>query len=338
MEEEPGGDFNLIKKNQPNKGELFQRYRDNPVVTAENWPYPVNAVFNPGAARLPSGETVLLATVENRSGASFINVIRSSDGFTNWLIDEEPAIISEPLKFPEEMWGIGDPRVVYVPEMGQYAVTYTSFSESGSHVSLALTKDFMVFDKLGKITQTQDKNACIFPRKIGGRWLLIHQPVCAHQAGMYNEADICLSYSDDLLMWEGTTSLLKARLGSWWDANKIGLSTPPVETPCGWLIFYHGIRNTAAGCLYRVGAALLDLENPAKVISRGDEWILGPKAFYELVGNVNNVVFPCGFTVDENSDEIRLYYGAADSSIAVATGNISRILDWLEKLSRSIAS
>lgn len=278
---------------------------------------------------MPSGETILLARVESRSGISFLNVIRSDDGLTNWRIDPKPAIEPEPEIFPEEMWGVEDPRIIYVPEMEQYAITYTAFSTSGPLVSLALTSDFVTYEKFGNITLPHDKDACIFPRRIGGSWLLIHRPETAHAVDTYSGTHIWLSRSNNLKTWTATSTLIKARMGAWWDANKIGLSTPPIETKEGWLIFYHGVRNTAGGCIYRIGAALLDLENPKSIISRGKEWLLGPKAQYEMQGDVNNVVFPCGHTLDEQSGELRLYYGAADTSIGVAIGNINEILEWL---------
>ena len=124
---------------------------------------------------------------------------------------------------------------------------------------------------------------------------------------------------------------VEARRGGWWDANKIGLCTPPIETAEGWLIIYHGVRTTGAGVIYRLGLALLDLENPTRVIRRGDEWIMSPSEEYEIVGDVGYVVFPCGQVVDEVTGEIRLYYGAADSSIGVAHGNIKEMLDWLNE-------
>ena len=107
------------------------------------------------------------------------------------------------------------------------------------------------------------------------------------------------------------------------------MTPPPIETPAGWLIIYHGVRHTPAGGIYRLGLALLDLENPSKVLRRGEEWVFGPAAPYELMGDVPNVVFPCGTVVDEGTGVMRMYYGAADTSVAVATANISELVDWL---------
>ena len=124
--------------------------------------------------------------------------------------------------------------------------------------------------------------------------------------------------------------MLKARRGGWWDANKIGLSPPLIETPRGWLMLYHGVRRTAAGALYRVGLALLDLEHPERCLQRGESWVFGPEAPYELQGDVANVVFPCGTTLGADGDTLHVYYGAADTSIGVATASLSHLLAWLD--------
>ena len=142
-------------------------------------------------------------------------------------------------------------------------------------------------------------------------------------------AHIWISYSPDLRHWGGHKMILEARRGGWWDANKIGLSPPPIETPHGWLMIYHGVRVTAAGSIYRLGLAMFDLENPELCLARGDMWVFGPEEPYEREGDVDNVVFPCGYTLGDDGDTIHLYYGAADTSIALARGSIREILDWL---------
>lgn len=312
------------------KGELFTRFEGNPIITSDDWPYQINTVFNPGAA-LFNGETILLARVEDRRGVSFLNVIRSKDGFTDWRIDPKPSMVPEPDLFPEEIYGIEDPRIVYSPELEKYVITYSAFSSHGPLVSMAFTEDFNSFKKIGKITLPQDKNAAIFPRKINGQWLLIHRQITVHAPNA--DAHIWLSKCDssNLANWTGSKPLIKARLGSWWDANKIGLAAPPIETEEGWLLFYHGVRPTASGSIYRIGAALLELENPRNVLYRSNEWLFSPRAHYEITGEINNVVFPCGAIHDEKSGEIRLYYGAADTSICIAIANLQEIIYWLKK-------
>jgi predicted GH43/DUF377 family glycosyl hydrolase len=143
-------------------------------------------------------------------------------------------------------------------------------------------------------------------------------------------AHIWMSFSPDLRSWGNHKPVLEARRGSWWDANKIGLSPPLIETPRGWLMLYHGVRHTAAGALYRLGLALFDAARPDRCLLRGDEWMFGPEASYECVGDVGHVAFPCGFTLGGDGDSINVYYGAADSSVALATGRVSELLAWLD--------
>lgn len=312
--------------------ELFRRYEDNPILTVNDWPYPANSVFNAGATLLPGGETLLLARVEDRRGISHLTAARSADGVRHWQIDPRPSLMPDPEHYPEEIWGIEDPRITWVPELGKYAVTYTSYSTSGPLVSLALTQDFHDFERKGAVLPPEDKDAALFPRRFNGRWAMLHRPVPGFPGA---RANIWLSYSPDLKHWGDHTVVLEARRGAWWDANKVGLSPQPIETPDGWLIIYHGVRMTAAGCLYRLGLALLDPEQPDKVIRRGDEWVFGPDKPYERVGDVGDVVFPCGVVHHEKTGELRVYYGAADTSIALATCNINELLDWLKQPQRS---
>ena len=306
--------------------ELFHRYEKNPLLMAKDWPYPANSVFNPGATRLPGGETLLLARVEDRRGISHLTAARSVDGISNWEIDPQPTLLPDPKRYPEELWGIEDPRITWTPELDLYAIAYTSFSTSGPLVSLALTKDFREFERKGAVMPPEDKNAALFPRRFDGRWVMFHRPVPGFPG---TRSNIWLSYSPDLKHWGDHCLVLEARRGAWWDANRIGLSPPPIETSEGWLIIYHGVRMTAAGCLYRLGLALLDLEQPCKVIRRSDEWVFGPDEHYERIGDGGDVVFPCGAIHDSTTGDLRLYYGAADMSIALAAANVKDLLDWL---------
>jgi predicted GH43/DUF377 family glycosyl hydrolase len=301
----------------------FQRHKLNPILTAADWPYPVHSVFNPGATLLADGTTLLLCRVEDRRGHSHLCAARSANGVDDWHIDSQPTLSADPEHFPEEIWGIEDPRVTYVPELSKYAVVYTAFAREGPGVALAFTEDFAHFERYGLIMQPEDKDAALFPHRIGGQWALIHRPVGALGAHMW------ISYSSNLRHWGSHKLMLDARLGGWWDANRIGLSPPPIETPQGWLVIYHGVRQNAASSIYRLGLALFDLSTPERCLRRSDEWIFGPEEPYERHGDVDNVIFPCGYTIASDGDTIHLYYGAADSSIALATGSIRALLEWL---------
>jgi predicted GH43/DUF377 family glycosyl hydrolase len=191
-------------------------------------------------------------------------------------------------------------------------------------VSLALTKDFRSFDRYGVIMPPEDKDAALLPRRINGYWAMVHRPVTTTGAHMW------ISYSPDLRHWGNHKVILEARRGGWWDANKIGLCSPPIETARGWLTIYHGVRKTASGSIYRLGLALFDLDEPEICLQRGDSWMFGPEAPYERNGDVSDVVFPCGQTIGADGDTIQLYYGAADSCVAMATGSIRALLAWLD--------
>jgi predicted GH43/DUF377 family glycosyl hydrolase len=303
---------------------LFHRHASNPLLTAKDWPYSMNSVFNPGATLLPDGTTLLLCRVEDRRGLSHLCAARSANGVDGWQIDREPTLMPDPERFPEEVWGIEDPRITHVPELAQYAVTYTSYSRGGPGVSLALTKDFHTFERLGVIMSPDDKDAALLPRRINGCWALIHRPMTPLGAHIW------ISFSDDLRHWGDHKLMLEARRGAWWDANKIGMSPPPIETPRGWLMIYHGVRTTPSSSIYRLGLALFDIEQPEKCLIRGDSWMFAPEADYERHGDVQDVVFPCGYTIAADGDTINLYYGAADSSIALARGSIRCLLAWLD--------
>jgi predicted GH43/DUF377 family glycosyl hydrolase len=305
--------------------ELFHRNKLNPILTRENWPYPINSVFNAGATLLPDGTTLLLCRVEDRSGLSHFCAARSANGKDNWQIDPQPTLLPDPDKHPEELWGIEDPRITFVPELKIYVIVYTAYTRDGPGVALALTEDFQNFDRNGIIMPPEDKDAALLPHRINGLWALIHRPVSAPRAHMW------ISYSPDLKYWGKHVLMMDARKGAWWDADKIGLSPPPIETPEGWLVIYHGVKQTSGGCLYRLGLALFDLNKPELCIKRGREWIFAPEEPYEQRGDVGNVVFPCGYTLNPDGDTINIYYGAADTSIALATGSITEMLRWLEQ-------
>ena len=301
--------------------ELFTRYKGNPILTPENWPYPANAVFNPAAVKLNT-ETLLLVRVEDMRGFSHLTVARSADGLTNWQVDPKPTLEADQSS-REEKWGLEDPRIVWLEEQKQFGITYTSFSEGGPVVSLAITKNFRTFARLGALLPPEDKDACLLPRRVRGRFALIHRPIVRGEAHMW------ISFSPDLKHWGDHRPLIRTR-SAYWDGHRVGLACQPIETPQGWMVFYHGVRVTTAGAIYRVGLALLDLEEPWKVLRRSDEWVLGPREFYERVGDVGDVVFPSGAIIQKETNQLSLYYGAADCTIAVATANLTDVLEYIK--------
>jgi len=154
--------------------------------------------------------------------------------------------------------------------------------------------------------------------------VMLHRPVSSRPGAT---AEIWLSRSADLEAWRNPTRVLQTRAGSWWDSLRIGAGPPPIETDDGWLLIYHGVHETVAGAIYRVGLAMLDRDDPTKVLRRSPHHVLSPHEPYERIGDVPNVVFPCGATVVDGL--IRLYYGAADTTVAVATARFEDLLEHL---------
>ena len=267
-----------------------------------------------------------MVRVEDRRGISHLTAARSQDGVRNWQVDPEPTFSAQPERYPEELWGVEDARIVRLEGLNSFAMTYTAYSRAGPLVALAVTDDFKTFKRHGSIMPPEDKDAAFFPRQFGGRWALIHRPVPRLAEA---KANMWLSFSPDLRHWGDHTVLIEARDGAWWDAGKIGLSCQPIETSEGWLIVYHGVRQTPAGALYRIGLALLDLDDPRQVLRRGEEWVVGPEAPYEVGGDIPNVVFPCGAVLDAATGELRLYYGAADTCVGLMTAQVADLLNWL---------
>ncbi|MFH2203360.1 MAG: glycosidase [Elusimicrobiota bacterium] len=307
--------------------ELFKRHAKNPILTAKKWPYLANAVFNPAAA-MDGKDTVLLVRVEDRSGISHLTAARSSNGYTGWKIDKTPTFSSDPRRRPEEIYGVEDPRLTWLPERKEWAMTYTAVSDHETYVALAMTRDLKTFRRQGTILRPPDKDAALFPRRFGNRWAILHRPIVDPR----QDAHIWLSFSPDLKHWGGSHPLIKARSGTWWDSGKIGLCPQPLETPEGWLVMYHGVRRHCSGSIYRVGFALLDLERPWKVIRRSRDWVMTPSAPYEMSGDVGQVVFPCGWVHDQAKKEVRVYYGGADTCVAVASVPMRRLLAYIKSL------
>jgi predicted GH43/DUF377 family glycosyl hydrolase len=282
-------------------------------------------VFNPGAVTF-RGQTLLLVRIEDRGGTSRLALARSDDGVTDWRIYEHPALRPHPDDYPEESLGIEDARITYLEALGAYAIAYTAYSECGPLVSLMTTEDFERFSRLGAVLPPENKDAALFPVQFDSRWAMLHRP--APRMGD-DRAHIWVGYSPDLRNWGEHRMVLNARHGSaHWDSGRIGLSAPPMLTDEGWLLLYHSARPTVGGKSYRVGLALLDRDEPTRVLARSSEWILAPEADYELLGQ-GGIVFPCGWIRD--GDNVRIYYGAGDHSVALAHGRISDLLAWLHR-------
>lgn len=303
--------------------ELFRRYESNPIITFRDMPYHCNTVFNPGAARV-GDDVLLLLRVEDMEGRSHLTVARSRDGVGEWRIEDEPLICPENGEsVPYELFGCEDPRLTWLDDLGKWAIAYTGYSPFGPGVALATTQDFKSVERHGLILAPNNKDAAIFPRKIDGKYWMLHRPSAGAIEHMW------LGESYDLLHWGRPWCIIMERGGPWWDGYRVGANTVPIETEKGWLILYHGVKQFPGGPTYRMGAALLDLNDPRKLLARLPYWILGPHEPYEMMGEVPNVIFSAGHVLD--GDEIKLYYGAADNGVCLAFGSLSEIVGALEE-------
>ena len=303
---------------------LLLRHPANPILTAKDWPYSINSVFKPVRHSWRTDQPCYFAGSKIDAACPIFALPARA---TEWMIGKlirNRRLMPSPREYPEEIWGIEDPRITFVPELQQYVVTYTSYSRGGPGVSLALTKDFRSFERYGVIMPPDDKDSALLPRRIDGYWALIHRPMTPLGSHMW------ISYSPDLRYWGRHRLMLEARRGAWWDANKIGLSPPPIETSRGWLVFYHGVRHTPSGCLYRLGLALFDLENPEKCLLRGDSWIFGPKPSTSVTATSTMLCSLADTRWTPTATRLNVYYGAADCSIALARASVRSLLDWLD--------
>ncbi len=295
----------------------FERFPRNPILTREDIPYPCNAVFNAAACRY-EGQYVLLLRVEDLKGHSHFTLARSMDGI-HFEVDPEPWITpaTDPPFEIYERYGVEDPRITRIGD--DYYITYTAYGPHGPRVAIGVTRDFRGFKRICLATEVDNKDAVLFPEKIDGRYVLINRP-----GGMGGtRGSIWISYSPDLIYWGRSRVLFSP--GPGWGNHKLGASTPPVKTDEGWLVLYHGIRETAGGRLYRIGVMLLDLKNPELIVGVCPHFIFGPEEPYERTGDVPNVVFPCGW-VAEPDGTVKVYYGAADTCIGLAEAHLADLI------------
>lgn len=241
---------------------------------------------------------------------SHLRLAWSDDG-RHFIPDAKATLLGEGA---QESFGIEDCRVEWVED--RYWLTYTAVSEFGVGVGLASTDDWKIFSRHGLILPPHNKDVGLFPEKIGGAYWLLHRPSGLGPGGHY----IWTARSSDMLHWGGHTCLATTRPG-WWDSERIGAGAAPIKTGQGWLAIYHGSDHN---CRYCLGALLLDLSDPTRVLARSREPLMEPLAPYERKGFVGNVVFTNGHVVD--GDRVTLYYGAADSVICGATLSIEQAL------------
>ena len=297
---------------------LIERYQHNPILTRDDVPYPVATVHNAGVVKFKN-KYIMIFRAHKHNGRSILGKAESDDGL-NFKVDQQPFMVpaAEGIFKEYEEYGVEDPRIVSLE--GEFLITYSAYSRHGVRIGLAKTKDFISVQRFAFITEADYRNVVIFPEKFNDLYVRLDRP---HSE--ISPWSIWISYSPDLKYW-GDSRLIMKPLAYHWDEMKIGPGAPPIKTSRGWLNIYHGVFPTMDGSVYRLGVALHDLEDPARIIAVGDEWILQPEENYELTGYVHNVVFTCG-AVPEEDGSIKIYWGSADQVMCVGTADVEALVD-----------
>lgn len=298
-------------------GRVFKKHPDNPILTGADMPEDIAFVHNPGAIKI-NGEYILMMDATTIALPIVFWLARSKDG-VNFTPDPAPIDWPESDSDHQETC-VYDPRITYLD--GVYYIMYASSGPYGVRAGLVKTLDFVKFKRIGIISEVGNRNGVLFPEKIGGRYVRLDRPMSDPHR---DPANTWISYSEDLIHWGDTRPLLEVR-PDLWDGQKLGAGAVPIKTEKGWLEIYHGVFETCCGFIYRLGVCLLDLENPSKVIARGENAVLWPEHDYEVRGNVDNVVFTANAIV-EADDTVKVYYGAADACIGLAEAKLEDLVE-----------
>jgi predicted GH43/DUF377 family glycosyl hydrolase len=305
---------------------LIKRYNKNPILTKDDVPFPVATVHNAGVVKFRNRYMMIFRS-HQLNGRSILGLAESDDGY-NFRVHEKPFITpaADGIFKEYEEYGLEDPRIIFLE--GEYLITYSAYSRHGVRIGLAKTRDFKSIDRFSLITEADYRNVVIFPEKFKGLYARLDRP---HSE--ISPWSIWISYSPDLRFW-GESRLVMKPAQYHWDEMKIGPGAPPIKTSRGWLNIYHGVFPTMDGSVYRLGAALHDLQDPSKIIAVGDEWILQPEEVYEITGYVHNVVFTCG-AVPEDDGSVKIYWGGADTVMCVGTADLNDLVNHCLKNSRN---
>jgi len=312
----------------------MERCMNNPIITPKDIPdilpdiIDATSVFNPGAIKFMD-KILLMLRVQNRARETFFIMAESEDGI-EFNIEEKIVNWQGIEKIKEKIYHVYDPRITKIGE--EYYIMFAMDMDSGCYLGLGKTIDFNSFEFMGVGSNEDNRNGGVFSEKVNGKYLRLDRPNKNQLVdGPLTGSEIWLSESDDLLSWQSVKKVISGR-NHYWD-ELIGAGPPPVKTKQGWLCVYHGIAMHYQP-IYQAGVMLLDLEDPSKVIARGRFNILEPSELYETVGQVPNVIFPTGFIVNEHDENgfakpessVKLYYGAADTVIGLATSTIEELI------------
>lgn len=296
------------------------RYDQNPIIGRDGNKVS-NSVFNSAVVPYKDG-FVGVFRCDSRCISMDIFLGRSKDGL-HWEIEDTPIVFQGADKEILKREYRYDPRVCQIGDC--YYITWCN-GYHGPTIGVAYTYDFETFTQLENAFLPCNRNGVLFPEKINGMYAMLNRP---SDNGHTPFGDIFVSFSKDMEFWgrhRHVMSPIKEDYSAW-QSTKVGPGPIPIKTEEGWLMIYHGVITTCNGYVYRMGVALLDLEEPWKVLKRSNEYLLAPHTMYECVGDVPNVVFPCAALSDADTGRIAIYYGCADTVTGVAFTTVDDLLN-----------
>jgi len=294
--------------------DIVYRWEGNPLINIYDLSFKCSNIHNAGTVFFKD-EILLLITIEHLSGQCSIHLARQ-DANGYYQVEPNPFLSpSTESKYKQhESHGVSDARVTFLE--GMFYIMYNAFGDHGYRLGLAKTGDFQSVERMGFISEPDTKAGALFPARIKGRYARLERP--GHGSSIW------ITYSDDLVYWGSSEIVISPRDG-FWDANRIGTGAPPIEIDEGWLVIYYGIKDTSAGPICRMGAVILDKQEPTNVIGRSNIPILSPRENYERIGDLSNIVFPTGAVTGSNGD-LNIFYGASNSCICVGTSTFEQII------------
>ncbi|QDU71550.1 glycoside hydrolase family 130 protein [Mucisphaera calidilacus] len=299
--------------------EVLWRYSANPVIPRDLIPTS-NSIFNSAVVRYGDAFAGVFRADSNTRKMQ-LHAGRSADA-VNWELDHEPiSFLCDDDEVGNFVYGY-DPRVVWIED--RYWITWCN-GYHGPTIGVGYTHDFKTFHQIENAYLPFNRNGVLFPRKINDAYVMLSRP---SDNGHTPFGEIFVSHSPDMIHWGRHRHVMKPEQP--WEWTKIGAGPIPIETPEGWLIFYHGVLTSCNGYVYSFGAALLDLDEPWKVLYRGAPYLISPQRDYECVGDVPNVTFPCAALHDEPTGRLAIYYGAADTVTALAFGYVDEVIDFVK--------
>ncbi|MFW9928535.1 MAG: glycosylase [Candidatus Thorarchaeota archaeon] len=314
-------------KNEKELGILW-RYSGNPIL-GWNPIKNVARIFN-SAVSIYDNRFVGIFRAEYINGRPHLHLGWSKDGL-KWQIREDKIIWHDTQGNNYQPTYAYDPRLIKI-ENKFYIIWCTEFGGFPT-IGVGVTTDFQTFTRLDNAFLPFNRNGVLFPRKIKDKYMMLSRP---SDNGHTPFGDIFISESFDLIHWGKHRKVMSKGGYGWWQSLKIGGGPPPIETSEGWLMLYHGVNLTCNGYVYSIGGAILDIDQPSKVLYRSGNYLLTPEKNYETNGFVPNVVFPCATLYDKDSGHIAIYYGAADTYLGIAFTYINELIDFIKNTSELI--